>query len=51
MLPLVSFLRSRSPVFGVPGLCWMRLVPFAPPPTPKRPVAPRDAGIVRTNRV
>ena len=30
VLPLVSFPRSRSPVVGVPGLCWMwRDVPFA----------------------
>ena len=30
VLPLVSFPRSRSPVPGVPGLCWMwRDVPFA----------------------
>ena len=30
VLPLVSFVRLRSPVFGVPGLCWMwRDVPFA----------------------
>ena len=29
VLPLVSFPRSRSPVVGVPGLCWMwRDVPF-----------------------
>ena len=26
-LPLVSFPRSRSPVVGVLGLCWLR-VPF-----------------------
>ena len=37
VLLLVSFPRSRSPVVGVPGLCWMwRDVPFAcqrrPPP-------------------
>ena len=30
VLLLVSFRRSRSPVVGVPGLCWMwRDVPFA----------------------
>ena len=30
VLLLVSFPRSRSPVVGVPGLCWMwRDVPFA----------------------
>ena len=30
VLLLVSFPRSRSPVVGVPGLCWMRWdVPFA----------------------
>ena len=30
VLPLVSFPRSRSPVVGVPGLCWMwHDVPFA----------------------
>ena len=38
VLLLVSFLRSRSPVVGVLGLCWMwHGVPFAcqrPPPSP-----------------
>ena len=39
VLLLVSFPRSRSPVVGVLGLCWMwRDVPFAcqrrPPPPP-----------------
>ena len=43
VLLLVSFPRSRSPVVGVPGLCWMwHGVPFArqrrpvvlPPPPP-----------------
>ena len=40
VLLLVSFLRSRSPVVGVPGLCWWWRVPFvcsrspAPPPVP-----------------
>ena len=30
VLPLVSFPRSRSPLVGVPELCWMwRDVPFA----------------------
>ena len=28
VLLLVSFPRSRCPVVGVPGLCWMRRVPF-----------------------
>ena len=28
VLLLVSFLRSRSPVVGVPGLCWLRRLPF-----------------------
>ena len=46
VLLLVSFPRSRSPVVGVPGLCWMwRGVPFArqrrpivgPPPLPPQP--------------
>ena len=38
VLPLVSFPRSRSPVVGVLGLCWMwRDVPFA---RQRRPVAP-----------
>ena len=37
VLPLVSFPRSRSPVVGVPGLCWLwRDVPFAPPPPLRR---------------
>ena len=37
VLLLVSFPRSRSPVVGVPGLCWMwRDVPFA---RQRRPVA------------
>ena len=27
VLLLVSFLRSRSPVVGVPGLCWLRRMP------------------------
>ena len=30
VLPLVSFPRSRSPVVGVPGLCWL----LSPPPLP-----------------
>ena len=46
VLPLVSFPRSRSPVVGVPGLCWMwRDVPFVrqqrpPPPPPQRQPRP-----------
>ena len=54
VLLLVSFPRSRSPVVGVPGLCWMwRGVPFAcqrrpvvgqsPPERAKVPPTPRTA--------
>ena len=42
VLLLVSFPRSRSPVVGVPGLCWMwRDVPFA---CQRRPII----GVLRT---
>ena len=35
VLLLVSFPRSRSPVVGVLGLCWMwQYVPLPPPPPP-----------------
>ena len=44
VLLLVSFPRSRSPVVGVPGLCWMwRDVPFAPPPPGIRRATVREA--------
>ena len=41
VLLMVSFLRARNPVIGVPGLCGLRRVPFAvcalaPPPRPPR---------------
>ena len=44
VLPLVSFPRSRSPVVGVPGLCWMwRDVPFA---RQRRPVVAAPSPLV-----
>ena len=46
VLPLVSFPRSRSPVVGVPGLCWMwRDVPFARPPPLQ--MAPHESKSIR----
>ena len=45
VLLLVSFPRSRSPVVGVPGLCWMRRdVPFVCG-TPRPP--PRGAKLLK----
>ena len=56
VLLLVSCPRSRSPVVGVPGLCWMwRDVPFArqrrpiiPPPPPPTVVSPSNTSLVYT---
>ena len=52
VLLLASFLRSRSPVVGVLGLCWMwRDVPFARqsplPPGPQNRRTPSTTGPVR----
>ena len=35
VLLLLSFPRSRSPVVGVPGLFWLRRVPFVEVPPPR----------------
>ena len=49
VLPLVSFPHSRSPVVGVPGLCWMSPPP-PPPPEARRVLSAAFARLTRHTR-